>query len=163
IATRGANGSLVGAVTATTDRNSVTGSALAFNGALGQYVSVPAGGGLDGATAGTISMWVKWVGPQDADCCGSFGAVLARQANGLFSDDVLALNSSNPASARVVWRQSGGPAPVLITGTSVVGTNWHHLAVTFAPGASTSYFDGVAQGTAGSPPLHNNASIALSI
>src|SRR5258705_352784 len=96
---------------------------------------------LNGAASGTIRMWVKWTGAQDADCCSSFGAVFARQANGVFSDDILALNTSNPDTARVVWRQSGGPAPVLITGTTPVGTNWHHIAVTFANSGSTLYID----------------------
>src|SRR5437868_10266980 len=105
-ATRGANGSLVGVISGTTDRNGIAGGALAFSGA--QYVSVTGGGGLNAATAGTISIWVKWSGPQDADCCGSFGAVLARQSNGQFSDDILALNAADPALARIVWRQSGG-------------------------------------------------------
>jgi hypothetical protein len=130
-ATRGVNGTLVGAVPATSDRNGVLGGALAFGGA-GQYVNVAGGGGLNGASAGTISLWVKWSGTQDADCCGTFGAVLARQGNGLFSDNILALNSATPASARVVWRQSGGPAPIILTSTAVVGTDWHHVAVTFA-------------------------------
>src|SRR5438067_230712 len=84
------------------DRNGVAGGALAFSGS--QYVSVAGGGGLNAANAGTVSMWVKWSGTQDADCCGSFGAVLARQANGLFSDDILALDSADPSVARIVWR-----------------------------------------------------------
>src|SRR6185503_12724113 len=161
-ATRGTSGSLMNAVGTTADRNGVAGGALAFNG-VNTYVSVTGGGGLNAAVAGTISLWVKWTGTQDADCCGTFGAVLARQGNGLFSDDIIALNASTPAGARVVWRQSGGPAPVLITGTTFVNTNWHHIAVTFAPGGSTLYVDGVAQGTAGGSGMNNNSSIPLSI
>lgn len=162
-AVRGVNGAPVGAVTATADRNGAAGGALAFNGASQQYVSVPGGGGLNAATAGTVSLWVRWSGTQDGDCCGTFGAVLARQGNGLFSDDIIALNSANPTSARVVWRQSGGPAPVLVTGTTVVGTNWHHIAVTFANGGSTLYLDGVVQGTAVGASLNNNSGVPLSI
>jgi hypothetical protein len=142
-ATRGTNGTFSGAVTATTDRNNAAGAALAFSGAS-QYVNVAGGGGLNGATAGTISMWAKWNGTsQDADCCGSWGAILARQGNGFFSDDIIALNGANPATARIVWRQSGGPAPVLITGTTAVGNTWHHVAITFSPTGSTLYVDGV--------------------
>ncbi|HWN95248.1 MAG TPA: LamG-like jellyroll fold domain-containing protein, partial [Methylomirabilota bacterium] len=161
-ATRGTSGTLVGGVTVAADRNGVAGGALGFSGAS-QYVTVPAGGGLNAATAGTVSMWVKWTGTQDADCCSTFGAVLARQANGLFSDNILALNSADPNTARLVWRQSGGPAPVLITSSSAVGTTWHHIAVTFASGGSTLYIDGIAQGTAAGGAMNNNASIALSI
>ncbi len=162
-ATRGVSGTFVGAVSATSDRNGTAGGALAFNGAAQQYVNVVGGGGLNGAGAGAISLWVKWSGAQDADCCGSFGAVLARQGNGLFSDNIIALNSSDPNSARVVWRQSGGPAPVLITGTTVVGTTWHHIAVTFANTGSTLFVDGIPQGTAVGAGLNNDSSVPLSI
>jgi hypothetical protein len=158
----GQSGTLVGAVGAVADRNGVGGGALAFNG-LSQYVQVPGGGGLNGAVAGTISLWVRWTGAQDADCCGSFGAVLARQANGQFSDTILALNTADPAAARVVWRQSGGPAPVLITGTTIVGTNWHHIAITFSSGGTTLYLDGAPEGTAVGAGMNNNAGTPLSI
>ncbi|HXI53382.1 MAG TPA: lamin tail domain-containing protein, partial [Candidatus Saccharimonadales bacterium] len=161
-AVRGTNGALVGAVATAADRNGLAGGALSFNGSLVQYVSVPGGGGLNGAVAGTVSLWVKWTGTQDADCCGSFGAVLARQANGLFSDNVLALNNPNPAAAVVTWRQSGASG-FLITGTTVVGTNWHHLAVTFSSAGSVLYLDGAVQGRAVGPALNNNASIPLTI
>jgi hypothetical protein len=161
-ATRGTSGSLVGAVTAANDRNNQPNGALAFGGPS-QHVTVPGGGGLNAATAGTISMWVKWNGTQDGDCCSTFGAVLARQANAMFSDNILALNAANPATARIVWRQSGGPAPVLITGNAAVGTNWHHVVVTFANSGSTLYVDGIAQGSAAGAGLNNNAAIPLSI
>ena len=162
-AARGLNGALVGAVTATADRNGTAGGALFCDGSLQQYVSVSGGGGLNARTAGTISLWVKWKGLQDADCCGTFGAVLARQGNGIFSDDIIALNTADPTSARVVWRQSGGPAPVLITGTTPVGTNWHHVAITFANTGSILYLDGVVDGAATGAGLNNNAGVPLSI
>jgi hypothetical protein len=161
-ATRGVNGTLVGGITAAADRNGTAGGALSFNGTLSQNVQVPGGGGLNAASAGTISLWVKWVGNQDADCCGTFGAVLARQANGIFSDDIIALNTASPTTARVVWKQSGA-GTTLLTGTSPVGTNWHHIAVTFSTVGSTLYIDGVAQGTAAGPALNNNSGIPLSI
>src|SRR5688500_7310290 len=73
-ATRGTSGALVGAVTAANDRNNQPNGALAFGGPS-QHVTVAGGGGLNAAAAGTISMWVKWNGTQDADCCSTFGAV----------------------------------------------------------------------------------------
>ena len=161
-AVRGQNGTFVNAVVPAADRNGVAGAALAMTG-NSAYVSVPGGGGLNGALNGTISMWVKWTGTQDADCCQTFGAVLGRQANGQFSDNILALNNANPMAARVVWRQSGGPAPALITGATVVGTNWHHIAITFASSGSTLYVDGVPEGTAIGFPFNNNPSTILSI
>ncbi|HUR45469.1 MAG TPA: lamin tail domain-containing protein, partial [Candidatus Saccharimonadales bacterium] len=162
-AVRGTAGSFVGAVTATTDRNGSGGGALAFNGAAQQYVSVPGGGGLNAAAAGTVSMWVRWNGLQDGDCCGSFGAVLARQGNGLFSDDILALNTADPTTAKLVWRQSGGPAPILITSVSTIGSTWHHIAITFASSGSTLYLDGAPQGTATGSGMANNPGVPLSI
>jgi len=161
-ATRGVSGTLVGAVTAAADRNGVAGGALGFTGSLSQNVQVAGGGVLNAANAGTISLWVKWVGNQDADCCGTFGAVLARQANGVFSDNVLALNAASPATGRVVWKQSGASA-TLLTGTAPVGTNWHHIVITFSTAGSTLYIDGVAQGTAVGPSLNNSPGTPLSI
>jgi hypothetical protein len=52
---------------------------------------------------------------------------------------------------------------VLITGTTNVNTNWHHLAVTFANNGSTLYLDGVAQGTGVGAGLNNNSGVPLSI
>ena len=78
---------------------------------------------------------------------GTFGAVLARQGNGLFSDNILALSAANPATARIIWRQSGASLPGLITGTSIVGTNWHHVAITFSSVGSTASFSWITAGT----------------
>ncbi len=162
-ATRGSSGTLMNGVTPAVDRNGNANGALGFNGLSSQWVSVPGGGGLNAAAQGSISMWVKWNGTQDADCCSTFGAVMARQANGQFSDDILGLNNANPAAARIVWRQSGGPAPILITSTSIVGTNWRHIVVTFANTGSTLYVDGVAEGSAGGSGMNNNPATPLSI
>lgn len=162
-ATRGDDGSLSGNVTPAADRAGTASRALAFSGSSA-YVEVAGGGGLNSAASGTISLWAKWnTSFQDADCCGSFGAILARQGNGQFSDNILALSGSNPATAKLVWRQSGGPAPVLITGTTTVGTGWRHIAVTFSPEGSTLYLNGVAQGSAAGGALSDGASVPLSI
>lgn len=162
-ATRGTSGTFSDAVTAGADRNGVTPGALSFSGS-GQYVNVPGGGGLNAAASGTICLWAKWnAATQDPDCCGTFGAVLARQGNGLFSDNILALSTPNPTTAKLVWRQSGGPAPILITGTTTVGTGWRHVAVAFSPTGSTLYLDGVPQGSATGDTLNDGASVPLSI
>jgi len=55
----GTDGVLVNGPTATTDRNGAAGGALAFNGTAQQYVSIAGGGGLDGATTATVSLWVQ--------------------------------------------------------------------------------------------------------
>ncbi|MCA9197073.1 MAG: DUF4457 domain-containing protein [Planctomycetales bacterium] len=147
------------------DRNGTARGALEFNG-IDQYVEVSGGGGLDGVLGGTISMWVAWNGFQDSDCCGgTAGSVLARQANGQFSDNILTLSDPDPEFGSVVWRQSGGPAPALITGLDPVGDGqWRHIAVTFSPLGSELFIDGESQGTAvGNTPLNSNPDIPLSI
>ncbi len=138
--------------------------ALAFDG-VSQYVEVPGGGGLSGALGGTVSMWVNWSGFQDADCCGSYGAVLSRQSNGVFSDNIVALEFDDPASSGVVWRQANCCGAPLITSADPVGDDqWRHIAVTFGPFGSELFLDGVSQGTAVGPaPLHRNADVPLSI
>ncbi len=159
----GDDGSLEGGVSAAADRSGAESGALAFDGSS-SFVAVPGGGGLNGAASGTISLWAKWnVAFQDADCCGTYGAILARQNDGQFSDNILALSGPNPAASRLVWRQSGGPAPILITGTTTVGTGWRHIAVTFSPEGSTLYLDGVAQGSSAGGALGNDPSVPLSI
>ncbi len=158
----GSSGQLIGSPAAAVDRAGTAGEALAFNGSS-QYVSVPGGGGLNGAASGTITLWAKWNAvSQDADCCGSFGAILARQSNGAFSENILALNGSNPATARLVWKQNGAGS-TLLTSSAAVGTGWRHIAVTFSPGGSTLYLNGVAQGTAIGSALSNNAGTPLSL
>ena len=160
-ATRGSDGTLTGAVSPADDRLGTVGGALAFNG-VDQLVSVPAGGGLNGAVSGTISLWAKWnSGFQDADCCGGFGAILSRQNNGVFSNNILSLSTSNPATAKLVWKQNATGA--LITGTTNVGTAWRHIAVTFSPTGSTLYLGGVAQGSATGGALNSGAATPLSI
>ena len=165
-AARGGNGTISGNVTTASDRDGIAGGALAFNGLFPSSVSVAGGGGLNAATSATISLWVKWTGFQDADCCGTYGAVLARQANVFFSDNIIALDGPDPGSARIVWRQAsagGGPAPTLISSMGSAGTDWRHIAVSISATGSTLYVDGVSQSTAVGDPLHNNPSIPLSI
>ncbi|HXJ56204.1 MAG TPA: LamG-like jellyroll fold domain-containing protein [Verrucomicrobiae bacterium] len=159
----GVNGNLVNAPVATDDRNATANGALAFDGTLLQRVEIPGGGGLNGATMGTISLWAKWTGPQDGGFGGSFGAVFGRQANGLFSDNIINLSSSDPDSANVQWRQNNA-GTVNITSTAVVGNNnWHHIAVTFTDTTSELFVDGVSDGTGGGGVLHNNSTIPLAI
>lgn len=161
-AVRGASGTVVGA-TAAPDAKGQAGAALSFSDAAHSLVRVNGGGGLDGASEGTVSLWVKWTGTQDADCCGTYGAVLSRQGDGLFSDNILALDAPDPESARIVWRQSGPPAPILLTGTSPVGSQWHHVAVTFSPEVSVLYVDGVPESVGQGDPLHRNSDVPLSL
>ena len=69
----GTSGATQGGPTPASDHRNQSGKALAFSGLQSQHVTVAGGGGLNAASAGTISLWVKWTGVQDADCCGGFG------------------------------------------------------------------------------------------
>ncbi len=105
-------------------------SAVAIDGTLQQSVDVLGGGGLDGLQSGTIALFVKWTGFQDAACCNSVGDVTARQSNGVFSNQIIGLNGADPASATVTW-QPYNAGPAQITGATPVGDGtWRHIAVT---------------------------------
>ncbi|MBN2022336.1 MAG: discoidin domain-containing protein [Pirellulales bacterium] len=151
-ATVGTSGVPVNAPTAAADRNGAAGGALAFDAAIGQYVSVAGGGGLDGQYVGTISMWVKWSGPQTGvfGDYGQYGTILARQEDDVFSNNLLSLGGADPAAAGVNW-SSSGVIPSLFGATPVGNDTWHHVAITFQPhftGVNELFLDGVSQGAA---------------
>lgn len=165
-ATFGASGTLVNSPTVVADHNGVAGGALAFASTgptTGSYVSIAGGGGLNAATAGTISMWIQWNGAQDVSCCGTYGHVLGRQSNGIFSNNLIGLGGSDPATAQVTWAPYG-TVPV-VTGATAVGNGvWRHVAVTFQSGQQRLYLDGVLQGTAATTgSMNNNSAIPLAI
>jgi hypothetical protein len=159
----GTNGVLVNNPVPADDRNFVPNGALSFNGALAQRVEVPRGGGLSGLPQGTISMWVKWTGPQDTGFGGNAGAVLGRQGDGVFSADILNLNNADPDLAIVQWRHNSA-ATVAINGGTVVGNDsWRHLAITFTGTGSSLYVDGFPDGTGSGGTLTANANTPLAI
>src|SRR5689334_12453711 len=60
VAAVGLSGELVGQPTAASDHLGNPSGALQFDGARHQHVRIPGGGGLDGRSEGTISLWVRW-------------------------------------------------------------------------------------------------------
>jgi hypothetical protein len=160
-AVRGTSGTFAGSVATTTNRLGLAGAALKFNGS--SYVQVVGGGGLNAASQGAISLWVKWNETQDADCCGTFGDVLGRQSDGTFSDNIIALDNANSALGRIVWRQSGAPASTLLTSINAAGSAWRHIAVTFAPTGSVLFVDGTAQANAVGGVMDGNGGVPLTI
>ncbi len=121
----------------------VTNFALQFDG-VDDRVQIGQGGGMDGLTQGTIELWVRWNGVQPTDSTyGQHGAVFSRNgSNG--RQAILALDNSNPALAHVTW--SPFNTTRALTGQRFVGDGvWHHVAVTFAPGAQRLYLDGVLE------------------
>src|SRR6185503_1182444 len=156
----GRSGIMISNPVVTLDRNDTPGGGLYFDGTLQQYVQIPAGGGLNGATRGTISMWVKWLGTQDSGVATSFGVVLSRQQNGSFSDNIIGLNNADPNAASVQWRQNSGA----VTGTGTVAHDfWRHILVTFTETNSELYVDGFLEGAGVGGVLHNNWATALAI
>jgi hypothetical protein len=140
----GPDGVLVNNPEATADRNGVAGGALFFGGT--NYVQLPGGGGLSGLAQGSISMWVKWSGLQDAGFGGSYGAVLGRQQDSVFSADIINLTAADPNAAALQWRHASAGAT--ITGTTPVGADtWRHIVVTFSPAHTALYLHGALEGT----------------
>jgi hypothetical protein len=140
----GPDGVLINNPEVTTDRNGVAGGALMFSGT--NFVQISGGAGLSGLTQGSISMWVKWSGLQDAGFGGSYGAVLARQQDGVFSADIINLTAADPNAGAVQWRHASAGAT--ITGTTAVGADtWRHIVVTFSPIHSALYVHGALEGT----------------
>ena len=163
-ATVGTDGVLVNGPTATTDRNGAAGGGLAFDGSSSQYVSVAGGGGLNNISTATVSMWVQWNGMQDDGFRSRHGAVLGRQKNSTFSDNILCLYStSNPDSSNINWetRLDSGMGSGVAPGD---GT-WRHVAVTVSPGGGeVLYVDGVQEATRGAVGgFRNDAAIPLTI
>jgi hypothetical protein len=160
-ASLGLDGALVNGPVPVPDRLGTQNGAIAFGGAQSQRIEVPSGGGLAGAQQGTISMWVNWNGTQDGGVVNSFGAVLGRQQDGIFSANVISLNAADPATAMIQWRRT---SDVTITGVTPVGSDtWRHLAVTFTPTNSELYVDGNLEGTGGASSLNANATVPLTI
>ena len=159
----GINGLMISNPVPAMDRNGVAGGALSFNGAMQQRVEVPGGGGLNAATVGTIAMLVKWTGTQDAGVVNSFGAVLGRQRNGIFSDNIICLNNANPDSAVVQWRQNAAITVNIMGSAIVMNDAWRHIAVTFTETNSELFVDGTSQGTGPGGALHDHLGTPLAI
>ncbi len=162
-AVAGGTGALVNGPQSTTDRNGADGGGLAFDGASQQYVSVPGGGGLNGATSATVSMWVQWNGTQDAGWGNRNAAVLGRQNNGQWSDNLLALYpTTDPDTANINWEAIVGQG--MNSGVQPQSGDWHHVAVTMGPNGEVFYVDGVPVANRGAfGGFHDLASIPLTI
>ena len=76
-------------------------AALNFDG-VDDYVAIPNGGGLNNLQSGTIEMWVKWNGTNQAASGNIYGPITGRQANFQFSNQVIALDGPNPNIAKIV-------------------------------------------------------------
>jgi hypothetical protein len=150
----------------------------------GNYVSVPGGGGLNGASNATVSMWVKWNGIQpmalagDSNSWGQYGCVLGRRQVSGFYDPQIGINGENPATCNGLryglsqwmygnntpgdmWEGWGMPqAPnSLHPGDGV----WVNVVTTFDSAIVTMYMNGAQLRSVQDHPLSNDASIPLTI
>ncbi len=138
------------------------GQGLNFDGS-NDYVSVAAGGGLNNLQTGSISLWVKWIGSQDGAYVG-YGPVMARQKNGEITNQLIALNGSDPATAKIVWYPYDSSVISLISTVAPGNGVWRHIVVAYSSGSHTLYIDG-QQNTTGSHTgtISNDATVPLSI
>jgi hypothetical protein len=153
IAAVGVDGILVNGPTPAPDQHGTPNGALHFQtlpGPSGSYVSVPGGAGLAGLSQGTIALWVNWSGTQGSSFTpGVFGNVVARQANSVYSNNVLGISSANPALGHLTWQPYNAGPPVAVGATPVGDNVWHFVAVTFngVTGEQKLYLDGNLDGT----------------
>ena len=158
------DGTDVNGVTFDADPFGNPGSALAVDGSAQQYVEVPEGGGLDDLQEGTIALFVKWVGEQDAACCNSVGNILARQSNGQFSNQVIGLDSPDPTTAFITWQPYSAGGPAIIGETAVGDGDWHHIAITWTDGEHLLYRDGEVDGSSdASGAMRSDLNVPLTI
>ncbi len=109
-------------------------------------------------------MWVKWVGTQDAGASSSYGPVTARQKNGSFSNQIIALNGSNPETAKIIWRPYNGGINAVTSRISPGNGKWRYIVVTYSSGSHKLYIDGLLDATSGTTgSVNNDSSIPLSI
>jgi RHS repeat-associated protein len=117
----------------------IAGAATGFDGAT-SYVNVPGGGGLNGGSQGTISMWVRWTGSQQDNWAGNRGAIVGRQSDNVASNDVLSLDGVDPTTAKLRWSSTASSATM--TGVTPVGNAWDYVVVTFGSDGQVLYLNG---------------------
>jgi Concanavalin A-like lectin/glucanases superfamily len=156
----GNDGTLVNAPTPAPDEKGTANGALNFaalptnspnysGNNSGSYVSVAGGAGVAGLQQGTIALWVNWSGMQGTGWQGTnFGAVTARQGDGVFSNNVIGISDADPNVGTLTWRPYGAGAAVAVGATPVGDNVWHFVAVTWdgTTGEHDLYLDGKLDG-----------------
>jgi hypothetical protein len=133
----------------------------------GSYVSVPNGAGLAGLEEVTIAMWVSWNGMQGTGWTGggqtNYGSVIARQGNGVYSNNVLGISDADPNVGVLTWHAYDAGAPIAVGMTPVGDNVWHFVAVAVdgSTGEQDVYLDGNLEVTSypasGAAPFNLNA------
>jgi hypothetical protein len=147
----GTDGTLQNGASAGVDRNGSAGGGVSFDGSSQQYASITDSGLLTSLNSGTgtFSTWVAWNGTQDVGFGDSYGAVLARQQNGLESAVFAFLDDPNPANADVSTRPYGPfTSSTSVTGGGPVGDGtYRHVVYSMTSGEQKLYVDGELVGT----------------
>lgn len=149
------NGTLTAAVAALPIWTSgKLGRALNFDGASG-YVSVPNGGPLNNLQSGSISLWVKYNNTTQPNVVNLvYGTLLVRQHDGVFTNQWLGLDGSDPATAHIRWCPYTATVAGCAAGSTVIGANtWNNITVVYTSGSHSVYVNGaldIATTTAGS-------------
>ena len=138
----------------------IGGLATGLNGST-SYVNVPGGGGLNGASQGTISMWVQWTGSSQSEGAGAFyGAIVGRQSDNNFSNDIVGINGPDSATAKLQWLGENGSQ--FLTGFTPVSNSWDYVSVAFGATGQVIYLNGSPEAsTSGTITLNNDSSIPL--
>jgi Concanavalin A-like lectin/glucanases superfamily len=114
--------------------------AYSFTAASNQYLSVPDTASLDITGAITLAAWVK--------SSGSYGTrgIVSKFETGT-NNRSYALYTNATGNIVAAFSPSGsGVNTRSDTGSTILGTNWRHVAVTFVPSTSvTLYVDGAAE------------------
>ncbi|MCF7844477.1 MAG: DUF4215 domain-containing protein [Kiritimatiellales bacterium] len=120
---------------------------LDFDGS-NDYVSVPNGGGLNARSSGSIALWVKWSGSQDAGF-GSYvyGPVIARQNDGNWSQHIIGLDASAPATSQIKWLPYTYNNCTVVGVTNVGDGAWRHVVITYENGSHKIYINGSLDGS----------------
>ncbi len=139
-------------------------NSLNFDG-VNDNVTIAGGGGLNDLESGTIEMWVKWIGnSQDVGYGSLYGAVLGRQYNNHFNNQIIALNAQNPENAKIVWCPYVNSQRSLVSVSSPGSDTWVHIAIVYESGSHTMYVDGVQEATSSTTgDMEDNGSVPLSI
>jgi hypothetical protein len=64
---------------------------------------------------------------------------LARQSNGVFSNNIIGLSTNNQATANVTVQGYDAGGPIMSAGGPVGDGAWNHIAVTFHNGTQRLY------------------------
>jgi hypothetical protein len=141
------------------------GTGMNFSGAVTEdYIELPSGGGLNNLQSGTISLWVKWTGTQDAGAGSSYGPITGRQSNGQFSNSIIALNNTDPSIGRIIWRPYTFNGNAVISAVAAGDGVWRHIVIVYSSGNHSLYIDGALDATGTTAgTVTNNASVPLTI